>query len=68
MTHSSRRRRKLSADLESTCETISFEVLGSTAACGLAPPNAPVAADSPPHSPPLSRRVSRAKARDGRPT
>ena len=39
MTHSRPRRRNLSADRESTCDTVSFEVLGCAAAGGLAPPN-----------------------------
>jgi hypothetical protein len=39
MTHSRPSRRNLSADGESTCDTVSFEVLGCAAACGLAPPN-----------------------------
>lgn len=39
MTHSRPRRGDLSADRESTCDTVSFEVLGCAAACGLAPPN-----------------------------
>jgi hypothetical protein len=39
MTHSRPSRRNLSADGESTGDTVSFEVLGCAAACGLAPPN-----------------------------
>jgi hypothetical protein len=39
MTHSRPRRRHLSADQESTCGLVSFEVLGCAAASALAPPN-----------------------------
>lgn len=39
MTHSRPSRRFLSAAGESTCDTVSFGVLGCAAACGLAPPN-----------------------------